>query len=656
MLIKKINLINYRQYANETIEFPAPFGKKNIVVLEGRNGAGKTNIMNAITWCLYGRELHLNKKSLALPAVNTISLKESPSACEVKVEIVMTDNEGNKAIFVRSTKYCEENGEVKEIPNKQKFELLREIGDDMKFVSDPTYVANQLIPESIVDYFLFDGEKLESYFREKSGEEIKKEIFKLSQLEVLKKAISHLGAIQNEFVRKSKKLTPPLADAQEKIDTWGNSLNNYKADLEKFRKIKNEKVKDKNEIAEELKSMPNIRNLQETREELERDLKDLEKTIKDKRDELTDFLVDSSLHLLTYPAIESTIKEITREQDRENVPPNIDPKYVEKLLKDGKCICGTDITKKNISCRKKVESLLKKISDISAISSDLIKLKSDLARSIDNLKNFDTSMIKLEREIKKLETDYENKSKKLKKIKEQVDSKIEEKFRILETRYGNLDTEITKLSEDIGERAARVKMAESQLETYRREREKELERSKEFDELNKVVSFCDEAVELATEVKKNIMKDTREKINQITKESFFNLIWKKKEWKDVKINDDYEISVMHRSGHEGLGSLSRGEMEALALSFINALSAYSGFDFPIVMDTPLGRISGEIRENICKNLPKYLKNKQVILLMTDTEYTPTVREKLSDNLIGEYKITFEELKTGSKAQVGKYGK
>ncbi len=199
-------------------------------------------------------------------------------------------------------------------------------------------------------------------------------------------------------------------------------------------------------------------------------------------------------------------------------------------------------------------------------------------------------------------------------------------------------------------------MAESQFETYRRERDKELERSKEFDELNKVVSFCDEAVELATKVKKNIMKDTREKINQITKESFFNLIWKKDEWKNVKINDDYEISVTHRSDHEGLGSLSRGEMEALALSFINALSAYSGFDFPIVMDTPLGRISGEIRENICKNLPKYLKNKQVILLMTDTEYTPFVRKKLSDNLIGEYKIIFEELKTGSKAQVGKYGK
>lgn len=656
MLIKKINLINYRQYVNEIIEFPTPSGKKNIVVLEGINGAGKTNIMNAITWCLYGKELHLNKKSLALPTVNTISLKENPSACEVKVEIVMTDNEGNKAIFVRSTEYCEKNDEVNEISNKQKFELLRKSGEDMKYVSDPTYVANQLIPESIVDYFLFDGEKLESYFREKSGKEIKKEIFKLSQLELFEKAILHLGAIQNEFVRKSKKLTPALTDAQEKIETWDKSLKNYKAELEKIRKIKEEKVKDKNEIAEELKSMPNISNLQETREELERDLKDLEKTIKEKRGELTDFLVDSSLHLLTYPAIESTIKEITREQDQGNVPPDIESKYVEKLLEDGKCICGTDITKKNISCRKKVESLLKKISDISTISSDLIRLKSDLARSIDNLESFDTNMIKLEREIKKLETDYENKSEKLKKIKEQVDSKIDEKFRMLETQYGNRDTEITKLSEDIGEHEARVKLAESQLGTYKREREKELERSNEFEKLNKVVSFCDEAVKLATEVKKNIMKDTREKINQITKESFFNLIWKKKEWKDVKINDDYEISVTHRSGHEGLGSLSRGEMEALALSFINALSVYSGFDLPIVMDTPLGRISGEIRENICKNLPEYLKNKQVILLMTDTEYTPTVREKLLNNLVGEFKITFEELKTGSKAQVGKYDK
>lgn len=654
MLIKKIKLINYRQYLNETIEFPEPSGKKNVVVVEGINGSGKTNIMNAITWCLYDKELYLNKKSLALPITNATSLKKKPSGCEVKVEITMIDNEGNKVIFSRSAEYCEKNGKEREISNK--LELLRKVGEDMKFVSDPEYIVNQLVPETIVEYFLFDGEKLESYFREKSGEEIKKEIFKLSQLDLLEKVITHSSAIKSEFVRKSKNLTPSITDMQDRIDTWEKSLNNYREELKKIRKIAGEKEKEKGRIAEELKSMPNVREFQRAREELSADLKTLEKTINEKKNELIDFLIDSSLPLLTYPTIKLTIKAIAREQDLKNVPPNIEPSYVEKLLKEGECMCGTDITEKNISPRKKVKSLLKKISNISSISTELIKFKSDLVWIVDELENFDENMIKIEKEIKRLEEDFEGKSKRLKNVKENISLKIEEKFRKLEIRYEELDKKIRGLSEEIGNREARISITQSELGVYIRERDKELDKSRKFEELRKALSSCDEAINVATEVKTNIMKNTRERINKITKESFFNLIWKKKEWKDVKINDGYEISVIHRSGYEGLGSLSRGEMEALALAFVNALSVYSGFDLPIIMDTPLGRISGEIRRNIVKNLPVYLKGKQVILLVTDTEYTPEVREKLLNNLSGEYKIEFEELEKGSKAQVKKYGK
>ncbi|MEM2146931.1 MAG: hypothetical protein QW279_16330, partial [Candidatus Jordarchaeaceae archaeon] len=94
-----------------------------------------------------------------------------------------------------------------------------------------------------------------------------------------------------------------------------------------------------------------------------------------------------------------------------------------------------------------------------------------------------------------------------------------------------------------------------------------------------------------------------------------------------------------------------GERQVLALSFMAALNSVSGFDAPIIIDTPLGRISKEPKINIAKNLPNYLRGKQVTLLMTEEEYTPEVRERLRPNIAREYKIEFTEKEFGGLAKV-----
>lgn len=91
-----------------------------------------------------------------------------------------------------------------------------------------------------------------------------------------------------------------------------------------------------------------------------------------------------------------------------------------------------------------------------------------------------------------------------------------------------------------------------------------------------------------------------------------------------------------------LGSLSAGERQILALSFMAALYSVSGFDAPIIIDTPLGRISGEPRKNIAEALPGYLSKTQVTLLMTDTEYTDEVRKELLKRIGKEYRLVFKD--------------
>ena len=69
-----------------------------------------------------------------------------------------------------------------------------------------------------------------------------------------------------------------------------------------------------------------------------------------------------------------------------------------------------------------------------------------------------------------------------------------------------------------------------------------------------------------------------------------------------------------------LGSLSAGESLFLALSFISAIRNVTGFKFPLIIDTPLGKVSGTPRYLLSRALPEYLPDEQIIFLATDTEF------------------------------------
>ena len=55
MIIKSITLNNYRLYeGNNNINFCISDGK-NICLISGENGFGKTTFLHSLIWCLYGR-------------------------------------------------------------------------------------------------------------------------------------------------------------------------------------------------------------------------------------------------------------------------------------------------------------------------------------------------------------------------------------------------------------------------------------------------------------------------------------------------------------------------------------------------------------------------------------------------------------------------
>ena len=54
MLLKSIKLANFRQFLNEKITFASGENGKNVTIILGENGTGKTTFAQAFFWCLYG--------------------------------------------------------------------------------------------------------------------------------------------------------------------------------------------------------------------------------------------------------------------------------------------------------------------------------------------------------------------------------------------------------------------------------------------------------------------------------------------------------------------------------------------------------------------------------------------------------------------------
>jgi hypothetical protein len=101
----------------------------------------------------------------------------------------------------------------------------------------------------------------------------------------------------------------------------------------------------------------------------------------------------------------------------------------------------------------------------------------------------------------------------------------------------------------------------------------------------------------------------------------------------VEISPDYKIKVLDKEGVDNLKTLSAGQTLYLSLSFISALREVTAINYPMVIDSPFGKVSGQERVWAADDLPKFLPDTQITFLVTDTEYSSSVSNILTNETI-----------------------
>ena len=654
-----ITFKNYRQYKDAKITFSRD-PLKRITVLQGVNGAGKTNLLNAITWCLYEKEYHIDLKYKGLPIVNTTVLNDDNiDIIEVKVELQLIQNDGKKLIIVRSQNFKKDkNNNPVEIKSIKSISIMREgqrewtgpiQGDDAQKIID------DMIPRSIEEYFFFDGERMDAYFKQNTGSDIKQAVFDISQIQLLENLIEHLKKRRNEFFWAAKNLDSKSQEKRDLIKLYTTSQDSDTTELQKIEKKRNDAEKMEKFYSDKLKnsSLERIQFLEDQRERISQDKLRLEDQIINVDDDKLKVINKSMPVILLSDTLLFTKNLIDQSKDAGKIPPLYEKIFISNLLTHNVCICGSDISEKDEYSnkrRKRVESYLLQ-AELSGITNELIETNAHIQQMIKDVENFPANII-----------DLENRNKIL---KDQIDEKVTEfnKYtqEILDSNVENIkewEKERAKYEKEkesyIGNQKLlqhNIERRENVLRALNSELKKELEKEAKNKELLKILSLCDEGTKAAINIKSKIMEDIKNELESKTSQQFLSLIWKKGTYTGVEIDNDYNISVPHVSGLEGLGTLSAGERQVCALSFVAALNSVSGFEIPIIIDTPLARISDEPSKNIALNLPKYFINKQITILMTEKEYSDEVKEAISDFVGKSYIINITEQKLGNLAGV-----
>jgi len=649
--ISFIKIKNFRQYrGTHTLNFLKD-PNKNVIIILGKNGAGKSNLLNAITWCLYGIEVHKDQETNdinGMPLINTTEISSLNNNGKICAEVTIhLDTDIGPWTIKREIK-GEKDSFGKINYSDSKLTVIHQVGGQDKIDTDQStqFLINNLLPEALKKFFFIDGEQLREFFKESTPEKILEAIDIVSQLDLVYRAREHLQHYERHIRKNVKDTTPQLKEVQSKIQIVQDQISILKSQIEKEKEEKNKNEIELNKIKDYLKnnSVQKISLLQTEREELEKDKKNLESHLGNREHDRNSYLIDIAPYIYLYKDLYSSYNLITEQIEKGELPPKIKETFIRELLEKGNCICGNPLDEhsKNILREYQKRLSLSELSEVSIIG------KTTISEIFEDISKFPEKINEINKDIENIKSELEQKQRRLEQISKEIKNADIDEIKRNEERRDELISIISRENHNILIIENQIRLCNEELDKLKNREVIELSKNKKYSGLKKKLDLVKETLKILSDTEDIIKTKIRKQVEDNLNSNFKTLIRKKEAFKNISINENYDVRVNHVHGYNVINDLSAGEYMILGISFMSALMNISGFQAPVIIDTPLGKIDDEHREYITSELPKFLKGTQLILLVTPTEYDEKVKLNLQEYLIP--KNFFEIIENSDKTE------
>lgn len=656
MRFESIKIHNYRQYRDLTFDFSLN-GANDIHLVIATNGTGKTNLLNAINWCLYGDEPHASgaavegeEKADKLPLANIQSLSEcrnnKDAVCMVSVVIEATDA-GSKYTFTR-TANISVGTELQ--AGKDKFEIGITAADGITKFCDGD-AANEIIcekmPRKIREYFFFDGEQLLNYFgiTGTNVSHLRDSIYEIAQVNIIDKSvIENLDSFIKKFQKQIKELSPNTNSIADEIDTIQKNIDSKEKEINTLTEqiaMAEEEIDKCNQL---IKNTDTVVEDNKRFEGNKAEIKDKEAELITIKKDLAKFIRQYLVKIMLRDVNSRTNEYIEMRQNDNDVSPVADIDILKKSIQTHKCaVCGENLAQ---ATEHHFQELIQKY-DSNISLQRLVEIKNDVRRGLD-VSEYESAkkalfdrLNKASEKIRKLQEENEVLFKRISTV-----TGIEE---IEAATHQREDNEKLRDSnrEKIGKYKEQLESMRKKLQEKNKEYSDALAANQACKEIREKYEFVQRAKDLLVKIKNGIVTDITTQLEGKTMELFDALIWKKGTYGRVELDANFRLKLYHKITMSScLNSRSAAEKELLALAFTLAVHEVSGYDNLLFIDTPVGRVSDENRENFAQVLLEISKKKQIILAFTPSEYSEEIKSVLNDSTASTVsKLVTDEITT-----------
>ena len=646
MKLLRAEFQNFRLLRDLQLEF-ASDPNKNLTVIRAANDSGKTTVLHALQWALYGDS--------ALPSKGE-GFRLHPIDWNV--------SEGKRVLITATvefemTTYRRVSGKTRE--TRHRYRLVRSTFEDIDIeagrsastiklfalkdkgatpIDSPISFINEEFPPELREVFFTDGDRALSFIEaditlSTKRDRVQRAIRSLLGLEVIDDAIKHVRKSAMEINKKAKKVgsNSDLNDVASRLETIETNCEKLETDLEDVKQqfgTFDEKVDETDRKIAEVLQKGDREKLQKELDHARHEIKRLDgQVVAANKEHSTLFRGRAIATDLLSPILNYAFEKLEELHDQGKIPNTTVP-VLQDRLEAKICICGETLETDDEDGKRR-RTHIQKLIDDSQKADEIQEIITDLyygARPLQAGRDTESStwledykkVVERRNGIQNLRDDA---GRKLRELELQLDSLPDTDIQGLrETRrqYKNLRDRNLEKRSVIETQLTELKKRRDELETRR---DRLLHEQKKGAQILAELEVTQDVMKVLQNAYQRITNEELNKVSKLMNSIFLEMIGADPEQgaiiRRAEISREFDI-IVYGPNDRTLNpdrDLNGASRRALTLAFILALTKVSEVEAPNVIDTPLGMTSGYVKRSILRTTTQ--ESTQLILFLTHDE-------------------------------------
>lgn len=646
MKIKNINLHNFRQYRDVNIDFSTD-AIHNVTIILAENSTGKTTLMQAIKWCLYGEVNLANKDFLLNQDVKGSSRSKFE---EIKVSLTINENDTDfeiervRKVIVNGEKLESEDLSLKYKDNDGVTQIIEASTDrpDSAEMKKINRMINRILSKDMSDYFLFDGERIDNLGQNntQSRKDISKAISAINEFAILDNSVNSLT---NLYRRYQKDITETANDRE--LTKQDRTLTSTRIKIKDIEQEIEKEEEEFNALNQTIKSLDQRLQNYDTSKVLVKQRNVLEKRYENNLERLKkdEAIISEKSYQYNTNSLIFKLKEkyssieFNEEFNNETIP-DMKADSIQFILDRGICICGEIITEEHREHLLNQQKKQPPISNATLVSgfNNLISnytgridgLINDINNGIDSYDHIELQLMEITKEINEIGSKIGN-------LDEDGVAKLDQERNNASRRKGILEKTIINNKSELKNLQNNLERAQNAYSQAMREN-----KAQQFNQIK--LKLVEESLVSLKDMIAGLKIERKQEIEDAANKHFRDIIYKDKK---IQIDNKFDYKVIENNGT--IASPSEGERTAISMSLIlaiidihkknssqNSKNEASNYitpkEFSIVLDAAFATLDNQFSKSISEKLPESIE--QVILFTTKKQYSGAVEDALKDRI------------------------